>query len=146
MQGMAQDLVDRMDWVLTASKAPARPADRPQHMGLQRCTPGEVQTLYLAVLLHVCCYTNSWAEFGQRAFPKWVGLWKLALEQHVWVPKSGGKKTAEDIRSKLPHGTLIYIKMIGGHSLALGPPSVMYIFDTTGQVKILSACMPLPSS
>ncbi|DBA90505.1 TPA: hypothetical protein ACH3X1_003767 [Trebouxia sp. C0004] len=110
--GLARDLVDRMDWVLTASKAPARPSDRPQHLGLHKCTPDKVQTSYLAVLLHVCCYSNSWADFGQRVFPKWVGLWKLALEQHVWVPSSGGQKTVEDLRSKLPHGTLICIKMV----------------------------------
>jgi len=153
---MARDLVDRIDWVLTASKAPARPADRPQHLGLQKCPPGKVQTSYLAVLLHVCCLTTSWAGFGLRAFPKWVDLWRLALKQHVWVPHPEGKKTglpedslAEDrIRSKLPHGILIYIKMVGEHSLALGLPSVMYIFDTKGPVKILTvtACVPLPSS
>lgn len=153
---MARDLVDRIYWVLTASKAPARPADRPQHLGLQKCPPGKVQTSYLAVLLHVCCLTNSWARFGLRAFPKWVDLWQLALKQHVWVAHSEGKKTglpedslAEDrIRSKLLHGILIYIKMVGEHSLALGLPSVMYIFDTKGPVKILTvtACVPLPSS
>lgn len=116
MQAMAQGFVDSMDWVLTVSKAPARPADRPQHLGLQKCTPGKVQTTYLAVLLHVCCFTNSWAEFGQRAFPRWVGLWKLAVEQHVWIPDTGGKRRGEDLRSKLPHGTLSYVKMIGEHS------------------------------
>jgi hypothetical protein len=153
---MARDLVDRIDWALTASKVPARPADRPQHLGLQQCPPGKVQTSYLAVLLHVCCLTNSWAGFGLRAFPKWVDLWRLALTQPVGIPHPEGKKTglpedslAEDrIRSKLPHGILIYIKMVGEHSLALGLPSVMYIFDTKGPVKILTvtACVPLPSS
>ncbi len=38
--------------------------------------------------------------------------------------------------------------MVGERSLALGLPSVMYTFDTKGQVKILTvtACMPLPRS
>ena len=156
VQEMARDLVDRIDWVLTASAAPARPADRPQHLGLQKCPPGKVQTSYLAVLLHVCCLTNSWAGFGLRAFPKWVYLWKVAVKQHVWVPHPEGKKTAlqedsltEDrIRSKLPHGILIYIRMVGEYSMVLGLPGVMYILDTKARVKILivTVCMPLPSS
>ena len=123
MQGMAEALISNMPWLLSASSLPQVALDCAHLLGLPKIEQGKVQTSYLAVMLHICWLTTSWTAFGQTAFPAWLELWRESLAHFRLPPHSGeGMSAADDIQAQLPHGTGMYLEMLGESPLGQSPP------------------------
>ena len=125
MQGMVEALISNMPWLFSATSRSWLAYDCRHHLGLPVIEQDKVQILYLAVMLYTSALTGSWTAFGHTAFPVWLELWKESLAHFRLPPHSGeGMSAADDIQAQLPHGTGMYLDMLGESPLGQSSPSI----------------------